>query len=91
MLDSWVFLGVLYIYVELCDSVTAGVSLEDCPLGATKEYELWASLWLSVPSVLSASLYAPCCFASTLKTLFVASRLSVFHSDLPLSFCDIER
>ena len=30
MLDSWDFLGALYICVELCDSVIAGASLEDC-------------------------------------------------------------
>jgi hypothetical protein len=29
MLDSWDFLGALYICVELCDSVAAGASLED--------------------------------------------------------------
>jgi len=85
------FLGALYICVELCDSVTRGASLEDCPLGATKEYELWDSSWLSVPLVLSVAVYAPCCVVSALKTLFVAFRLSVLRSDLSLSFCDIER
>jgi hypothetical protein len=30
MLDSWAFLGALYKCIELCDSVAAGVSLEDC-------------------------------------------------------------
>jgi hypothetical protein len=30
MLDSWDFLGALYICVELCVSVAAGASLEDC-------------------------------------------------------------
>jgi hypothetical protein len=30
MLDSWALLGALYICVELCVSVAAGASLEDC-------------------------------------------------------------
>ena len=84
MLDLWDFLGVLYICVELCDSVTARASLEDCPLSCGLPRGLVCPRSWVLP-------YAPCCVVLALKTLFVASRLSVLRSDLPLSFCDIER
>ena len=37
MLDSWDFLGALYICIELCDSMVAGASLEDCRV----DFEHW--------------------------------------------------
>ena len=54
MLDSWDFLVALYICVELCDSVAAGVSLEDCRVAFWHwslalmhcGYVLFLDLWL---------------------------------------------